>query len=196
MSTSYPAGDLLARLKSGDPSAADELYRRYAQRLCAIAEQHVGQRLRVREDPEDAVQSAFRSFFRRAADGQFHVDHSGDLWNLLVTITLNKVRLKAQRHGAGKRDIRAEAGIDVERLNPSAVACEPTTEEAAVSIDELEFIFAELKDPDPEIVWMCFQGYSTGEIADRVGSSRWTVRRALDRVGHRLRKRLSAEREE
>lgn len=193
MSTPYPVGDLLTRLESGDPAAADELYRRYAQRLCAFADQQIGPRLRAREDAEDVVQSAFRTFFRRAADGQFHVDHSTDLWNLLVTITLNKVRLRAQHHGAGKRDVRAEVDVDVERIDPRTVARDPTPEEVTAFIDEIEFIFAGLKGSDPEIVWMRFQGYSTSEIADRVGCSRWTVRRVLDRVGDCLRRGLRAD---
>jgi RNA polymerase sigma-70 factor (ECF subfamily) len=193
MSESDLVGDLLARLQSGDPSAADELYRRYAQRLCAIADRQLGRRLRAREDPEDVVQSAFRTFFRRAADGQFQVDHASGLWNLLVTITLNKVRLRAQRHGAGKRNVRAEVGLDLDQLDPRLVAREPTVEEAAAFIDELDFILCGLQDPDPEIVRLCFQGYSPSEIAARVNCSRWTVRRVLDHVGDRLRRRLRIE---
>jgi RNA polymerase sigma-70 factor (ECF subfamily) len=192
MSESDPVGDLLVRLESGDSSAADELYRCYAQRLCAIADQQLGRRLRAREDPEDVVQSAFRTFFRRAADGQFQVDHASGLWNLLVTITLNKVRLRAQRHRAGKRDVRAEVGLDLEQLDPRLVAREPTAEDVAAFLDELDFLLSGLEDPDPEIVRLCFQGYSPSEIAERVNCSRWTVRRVLDHVGNRLRLRTDS----
>ena len=43
---------------------------------------------RQKVDPEDVVQSAFRSFFTRQAAGQFDVASWDDLWGLLVVITV------------------------------------------------------------------------------------------------------------
>jgi len=193
MSDHAPARDLLRRWESGDEAAADMLYRRYAQRLCALADAKIGARLRRREGPEDAVQSAFRTFFRRAADGQFRVDHSGAIWNLLVMITLNKIRRKAEYHHAQKRDIAAEVSLNNPAVSPLVVAHDPTPEEAALLHDCLECLLADLKPPEPQIVRLCLQGYSTSEIADRVGSTRWTVRRVLDRVGHLFQRKLAED---
>ena len=49
-------------------------------------------------DADDIVQSVFRTFFRRAQAGEFRIDSSAQLWQLLVRITV----LKAQ-HQAGRK---------------------------------------------------------------------------------------------
>jgi RNA polymerase sigma-70 factor (ECF subfamily) len=184
------SANLLQRCQSGDEAAAEEIYRRYAQQLCRLAEKRIGAKLNRRVGPEDVVQSALRTFFRRAENGEFRIDHRGALWSLLVKITLNKIYRQAERHGAGKRDVKAEIECDGNSPHPEAVAHEPTAEEAALLDDELEFLLAKLKDPEPEIVRLSIQGYSTSEIVEQVGHSRWYVRHALNRVGAQLQKRL------
>ena len=190
MSDGESAEELLRRWRSGDQGAADELYRRYAQRLCLLAEAQIDRRFARRFSPEDVVQSVFRTFFRRGAKGEFSVDHSGALWNLLVVIALNKMRKLAERHGAGKRDVDAEVSADGAKPRPEAVAHEPTPEEAAALADELELVLSSLALGEGDMVRLCLAGYSTTEIAKRLGCSRWTVRRVLDRAGCLLRKRL------
>ena len=64
-----PAQDLLARLRAGDEQAAAEVFGRFAHRLVGLARQKLGKALRGKEDPEDAVQSALRSFYVRYAAG-------------------------------------------------------------------------------------------------------------------------------
>src|SRR4051812_45025103 len=90
--------DLVQRFRRGDEEAAALLFRRYALRLTRVAEQHLGRKLAGRLDGEDVVQSVFRTFFRRSAAGEFSIDGSGQLWRLLVQITLCKARAKARYH--------------------------------------------------------------------------------------------------
>ena len=61
---------LIERLRAGDPQAAEEIFNRYARRLIALASTRLDERMRRRVDPDDVVQSAMRSFYRRAADGR------------------------------------------------------------------------------------------------------------------------------
>jgi RNA polymerase sigma factor (sigma-70 family) len=150
----------------------------------------MGERLRRRVGADDVVQSVFRTFFRRTEKGEYPIDHSGSLWHLLVTITLNKVRRQGERHGAAKRNVRAEVDLDDAQLSPEAVARGPTPEEAVLFMDELEALLRDLPEPEPEIVRLCLEGHSSSEIAQRTSCSRWTVRRALDRFGRRAQKRL------
>ena len=98
MSSAQDVAELVEQLKSGNQDAASELYQRYAQRLCRQIERRIGQHLKGRFEAGDVLQSAFRTFFRRAANGEFQIDYTGDLWNLLLTITLNKVRGQAEHH--------------------------------------------------------------------------------------------------
>ncbi|MFO0845256.1 MAG: hypothetical protein U0797_23215 [Gemmataceae bacterium] len=78
---------------------------RYAERLwpcCALSA-----RLARHVDPEDVVQSAYRSFAAR--EGRFTLSRGGDLWRLLVAITVHKVRRLAEHFAAAKRSAARES---------------------------------------------------------------------------------------
>lgn len=106
-----PSEQLLARYQAGDKAAADEIFRRYVGRLTVFARARLAPRVARRVDPEDVVLSAYRSFFIRARDGRLSFTRSGDLWRVLVAMTLNKVRRQVARHEAEKRAIRREEDI-------------------------------------------------------------------------------------
>lgn len=188
-----PAAELVAQWRLGDESAAAELHRRYAQRLCAVAERKIGARLRPRVGAEDVVQSVFRTFFRRTEQGEYPIDHSGSLWRLLVAILDNKVRRQGETHRAGKRDVGAEVPLADADLLPPVLARDPAPDEAVVWRDELESLLAGLKDAELAVIRLFLEGYASPEIARQRGCSRWTVRRVLDRFGTRLRRRLEDE---
>src|SRR5262245_58097585 len=54
---------LVSRWRAGDQQAAAELFRRYASRLIALAQSRLSASMASRVDPEDVVQSVYRSFF-------------------------------------------------------------------------------------------------------------------------------------
>ena len=56
---------LVRRFRHGQEDAPTKLYIRYAQRLHALATKQTSNELARRVDPEDIVQSVFRTFFRR-----------------------------------------------------------------------------------------------------------------------------------
>src|SRR5262245_53933822 len=94
---------LLERWRGGDPQAASELFRRHARRLIALARSRLSNKLAPHVDPEDVVQSAYRSFFIAARDNGVEVQAGDQLWQLLVTITLRKLYRQVERLGAMKR---------------------------------------------------------------------------------------------
>src|SRR5690242_9456367 len=53
--------DLMARLRAGDDAAAAALFQRFATRLIALARGRLDGLVRRKVDPEDVVQSVFRS---------------------------------------------------------------------------------------------------------------------------------------
>ena len=55
----------MGRLRSGEDEAAREVFVRFAARLAGLARRHLDVRLAVKVDPEDVVQSAYKSFFVR-----------------------------------------------------------------------------------------------------------------------------------
>src|SRR4051794_22331363 len=87
--------NIMTRLRAGDDGTTREVFRRFAARLIGLARSQLDSRIIRKEDPEDVVQSVYRSFFRRAADGQFACDTWGDLWSLLTVITVRKCRDRA-----------------------------------------------------------------------------------------------------
>src|SRR5262245_46479150 len=99
---------LLELIRQGDQQAAEALYASYAKRLTRLAEQRLSRKLAPRLDGEDVVQSVFRTFFRRTAQGCFHIDSSAQIWRLLVKITLLKARATGRYHTAEKRNVHAE----------------------------------------------------------------------------------------
>jgi RNA polymerase sigma-70 factor (ECF subfamily) len=184
------AKGLLHRCESNDQAAAAELYRRYSQRLRRLAESEISRRLRRRVEPDDILQSVFRTFFRRTAKGDFTIDHSGALWNLLVRITLTKIRGQAEHHQAGKRDIAAERSLDGESASPEAAYAGPDSEQVVGLIDEIETVVARFKPPGPQIFCMHLQGYTSSEIATQTGCTRRLVSLTLERIKSLLRRRL------
>src|SRR5438093_1250171 len=83
---------LLMRFRRGDADAATALYLRYAKRLRALAQKQTAGTLSVRMDPDDVVQTVFRTFFRRAATGHYQIPDGEELWKLFLVIALNKIR--------------------------------------------------------------------------------------------------------
>jgi RNA polymerase sigma-70 factor, ECF subfamily len=185
--------EYLDRWNSGDPAAAQWLFEQYARRLTALAEQQISRKLAARVGGEDIVQSVFRTFFQRSARGEFRIDSSADLWQLLVTITLAKVRSQARRHTAGRRDVKQEIrATDDRALLMQSMAAEPGPDEAAALVDQIEWLLHGLPESYSEVLALRLEGYSRTEIAARLNVSRQTVYRALVLLQERL-ERLLAE---
>ncbi len=89
--------DLVMLIQAGDDDAATLLYDRYSTRLKLLADQQMSQGVRRVFEPEDIVQSAFRSLFRGVNAGSYCAPEGRSLWSLLAVIAINKVRRKATR---------------------------------------------------------------------------------------------------
>lgn len=195
--TDRTSQQLLAKVKDGSNDAARELYDRYVLRLIGLTRKRLSNKLARRVDPEDIVQSAYRSFFANAAEGKFEVSKTGDLWRLLVAITLNKLRSKAKFHRAGKRAMQREESISTKRdthgISPERVATDPTPEEAVALTENVEQLMAELTPLERRMLELRLQSYTLDEIADQVDRSERTVRRLMSRLRDRLESELAAE---
>ena len=185
---------LLAKWKSGDEAAATEIFERYVRRLSALARTHMSDKLRKRLDADDVMQSVFRSFFGNS-DRYVH-QRAGDLWRLLASITVNKVRSRAQFHQAAKRTIDADQSILVGNAETAVpmplVAREPAPPEIVTAIEELESAMEDLEPYQRTILEERLQGGSIEEIASVIDRSERTVRRCLQQVREHLESRLRA----
>lgn len=185
-----PSADLVMRWREGDQGAAGEIFGRYAERLLALARSRLSAKLSRHIDPEDIVQSACRSFFVGARDGRYVLKRSGDLWRLLVAITVHKLQHQIERRSAGKRALAREATQDDDpnRTTAETLAREPTPAEAAALADMVENLLRPLDPLERQIVTLRLDGYSLEEIAEQAARSERTVRRVLEQFKEGLLK--------
>lgn len=178
---------LLQRLRRGEESAATALYLRYARRLLALAQARTSSDLAAREEADDIVQSVFKSFFRKASAGLYDVPKGEELWNLLLVITINKIRAKGNYHRAAKRDMRLAAGEQ-----PLEAVADEGGDDAALA--ELQMVIDEilkgLPEKSAEIVELRIAGNEVNDIVARVKRSKRTVERVLQDFRERLRTKI------
>jgi RNA polymerase sigma-70 factor (ECF subfamily) len=191
-----PSADLMARWKLGDQRAAEEMVARYTDRLLRLARAHLSTRLASRIDAEDVLQSAYRSFFTAAREDRFVLARSGDLWRLLATITLHKLRNQVARQRASKRSIAqeqrslGESGLF--RLEEQLLAREPEAPDVLAAVEELETVIRPIPLLHRQMVELRLQGHRIEEIAAATDRSERFVRRVLDEFKGRLLERQRA----
>jgi RNA polymerase sigma-70 factor (ECF subfamily) len=173
--------DLVAGLRAGDPAARAAVFERFAGRLVALAQHHLDSRLRGKADPEDVLDSVYRTFFRRSAAGQLTFDGWGGLWRLLTLITVRKCA-RLRRHLGG--EVALDAGED--GVPPEYLAREPSPLEAAALAEVTESLVRQMGPRDAPIVWLRLQGHAPREIAAQLDRPQRTVFRVLERAKRRL----------
>ncbi|MEZ6128301.1 MAG: sigma-70 family RNA polymerase sigma factor [Planctomycetaceae bacterium] len=165
--------DIIHRRCGYEATAVDE----FADRLLRLARSRLPARLKQRVDPEDIVQSVFRSFFARHDAGRFRFDQASDVWRLLAAITWHKVQRAIRHHGQQERDVQREtAQLSVARQRPGT---DPTASSLVVMMELLDEILSRLPDKHREILRLRMEEYSIDEISEAVGVSSRTVDRAL-----------------
>src|SRR5437660_12419450 len=112
MNPSASLSELVRRLRTGDDTLANELFQRFARRLIGLARSHLDSHLRQKVDPEDVVQSVYKSFFRRLEAEQIETPSWDSLWYLLTVMTLRKSAKQAEHLHAAKRDARREVSLN------------------------------------------------------------------------------------
>lgn len=190
--------DMIVRLRRGDETAATWIFQEFAGRLIALARQRLNAQVRQKVDPEDVMQSVWKSFFRRQADGQFDLADWDSLWALLTVLTLRKCGHRIRHYRAACRNVQREmppTADEEARASWQAIAREPTPAEAAALADTVEELLRGLDTRDRRVVELSLQGYTVPDIADQVGVAERTVFRCLERIKGRL-ERLGARDEE
>jgi len=162
------------------------VFDRYCRRLIGLARFHLGGRLRRKVDPEDVVQSAFKSLLLRYGGATLPQEGWEGLWGLLTLITIRKCADRAHYHEADCRDLHREAGSA--SLWRVAADRDPTPEEAVVLAETVEELLSGLRGDERTIVELSLQGYSTQEISEQIGRAERTVRRLREQVRKQLEK--------
>ena len=182
------------RLERRDDAAAARVFDEFTGRLCALARSRLDSRTQQKVDPEDVVQSVYRSFFRRRAEGDLEAEDWNDLWRLLAAIAVHKCRHTVRDFRRDKRDIRREEPLAIETGASTNVwepeDRDPTPDEAAALIDTMEVFLGDLSERDRSIVGLRLQDHTEREIADQVRCSERTARRVLHFAKEELKEQL------
>lgn len=159
-------------------------FERYSRQLIGLARRHLGDRLRHKVDPEDVVQSAYKSLLLRYGEGGLAAEGWEGLWGLLTTITVRKCADRARFHQAERRDVRREAPASGSDSLPwfEALSREPTPDEAAVLAEVIESVLCRLEADERTMIELSLQGYTTQEISEQTGRAERSVRRLRERV--------------
>ena len=184
-------GVLLAALKAGDPTAFEQLVRRYGPRMCrAVARQILGSE----SDAEDALQDAFITAFR--AIGSFEGKSQLSTWlhRVAVNSALMRLRSRKRKRELPIDDLLPQFIADGHEKNPG-----PTWNPAAltgIEQEETRRIVRARIDQLPEdyravLVLRDLQELDTRAVAELLALSEGNVKVRLHRARQALRTLLS-----
>ncbi|MDX1926789.1 MAG: sigma-70 family RNA polymerase sigma factor [Pirellulaceae bacterium] len=159
---------------------ASEVFQRYSMRLLRLANDRLGKDVRGKISPEDVVQSAFKSFFRRLKDFRFDRDGTDTIWGLLSIITIRKCRKWDAFYRCDKRAVQRERPSDSSLTGQGKhTSTEPGPEDALVVEELLEKLFREFEPRQHQMILLRIDGCSIEEIASQCQSSCRTVARTI-----------------
>jgi RNA polymerase sigma-70 factor (ECF subfamily) len=165
----------LDKLNEGSDSALEELFYQYFEKLRSLAARKMG--AHVPAEPDSIAMSVMGSMVRGFREGRFHVADSRRLWNLLMTITLNKIRKRVEKYH-GEESLPS----DLEDL----LSKDPGPDELAIIIDLVETALAGLDSENRQIFTLYLAGHHRTEIAEQLHLSYATVKYKVKRVTDRL----------
>jgi len=177
--------DFLDRIRAGDEQAAAELVRQY--------EPVIRREVRLRlQDPRlfpvfesmDICQSVLKSFFVRAAAGQYRLENPTDLLKLLVSMTQHKLAFQARKERSQRPDRRRVVAATHEE--PDVTAPGPGPGDLLAGQELLHEFRRRLSDEERQLADLRAQGCAWAEIAAQVGGTpharRMQLTRAMERV--------------
>jgi DNA-directed RNA polymerase specialized sigma24 family protein len=194
MEDTHDITQILQGVWEGDDAAAEIIWRNYFEKLVRLARRKLDQVPRRAVDEEDVALSAMHSFYRGMEGGRFDcLSDRNELWKLLVTITARKACKYRRREYAAKRGggqvrgesvfLRQEGGEGHEPGIGDILGDEPTPELACMVAENCNEALERLGDDTlRNIAVMTLEGYSTPEIAEKLGCVRRTVERKLERI--------------
>lgn len=191
------AGDvtLVAILKDeghGEVSedAARQFCDRYMEKLLSLVKRNLASRYSSRLDPEDVVQSVFRSWFKDAKEGKITAASERDIWKLLSVVALNKVRNKIKFHDAQRRSVQRTSDND----EVIAGVPEPTEGDAQDFLEMMEAVGERLEEKARRTLELLLDGLSVSEIADELGRTTKSIGRYKKQIGVILNEFLERQR--
>ena len=178
------------RIRKGDETAASELIHQYEQELRIIVRIRLKDaRLRRVLDSTDICQSVLANFFAQAAAGQFDLESTQDLMNLLATMIRNKVTdyVRAQ-NGPRRSTSQSSTPQCIDTLDLASPDETPST--IVANKELIDKVRQRLSKDELQIIDLRRDGHSWDSISSIIGESAEALRkrfsRAIDRVSTEL----------
>jgi RNA polymerase sigma-70 factor (ECF subfamily) len=136
----------------------------------------------------DICQSVLKSFFLRAAAGQYDLKKPSDLVKLLVAMAQNKLAFQVRKEHSQRRDSRRVVATTTAELNVAAAGPSPSD---LVAGQELLQAFRErLSEEEHQLADLRAEGRAWAEIVAQLGGTpqarRMQLTRAIERVALEL----------
>jgi RNA polymerase sigma-70 factor (ECF subfamily) len=184
--------EFLARIRAGDESAAVELVRRYEPALrMEIRLRLKDPKLRRLLEPADLCQSVLKSFFLRAAVGQYDLDSPEKLLALLRSMARNKVAQQARKYQARRRDLQRDVSLDAGA--PHVPAADPSPSRVAIGRELWDAFRGRLTPEEQRVADLRSQGSEWSEIARELGGTPQARRKQLARAVNRAARELGLD---
>jgi RNA polymerase sigma-70 factor, ECF subfamily len=162
---------------------ANEIFRNYSKRLLQLAMEQLAAEVQCKISPEDVVQSALKSFFRRAETFSTTQLETDTLWGLLSIITIRKCRKWEAFFRCSKRNVRREElALDDSSLPKSEIPLEPGGADALVATELIDLLLKHFTERQQEMILLRTQGLPVKRIAIECQSSKRTVARTISKA--------------
>lgn len=193
MSSEQSVTHWIRQLEAGDEEAARLLWRRYFDKLVAVARKHLNNAPRRVSDEEDVALSVFRRLCDGATRGRLEdIENRDELWRVLVAMTANRAidqkRFDAQQKRGGGQVQGDSALTDFARGSgpggfDQLAAPDPTPEFLTMLADEHQRLMRLLDNETlRQIAQSKLDGFRNEEIAEQLGTTCRSVQRKLRRI--------------
>lgn len=179
---------LVARLKSDDDTAYEEVVRRFGPRMLSVARRLLTQE----QDAQDAVQDAFLSAFKSIGNFQGDAKLATWLHRIVVNAALMKLRTKRRKPEAAIDDLLPKYHDDGHRrgngdwrvTHDTAVQTSEIREQVLAAIDKLPDLYRDI------LMLRDIEELSTEEAAQQLEITEGAVKTRLHRARLALRDTL------
>jgi RNA polymerase sigma-70 factor (ECF subfamily) len=174
---------LLEKLSSGDPAAAEQVFRAYEPYLRMVVRRQLPAHARGKFDSSDIVQSVWADLLEGFRHAGWRFADAAHLRAFLVQVTRNRFIDRMRQH---RRALEHERPLAGSESGPLPASPEPRPSEVAQANDLWERLLALCPPAHRGLLEMKRQGLSLAEIAARTGLHPSSVRRILYDLAHRL----------
>lgn len=170
---------LLMQVRTGDESAARQLFEQYSQHVIRVVRRQLHPALRRRFDSADIAQSVWASFFGAARD-EFKFQNPAELIGFLCNVARHKTIDQYRRQArTGKRQLRRERPLNDHQLGDPNQC---TASKITMAEDRWERLLRDQPPTVRAILSLKRLGYTPEEIAERLSLHPRTVRRQLQKL--------------